>query len=749
VWAVALRITDVPTLRAMKDLFRRCYKTRLKALSELFDEGLQLFEPGVVTYDEHGKERPAPELESKTRKLKERLNQLGLFQLEDFQAYLRETESERRSADRCREWSKDHFNFTKVSAHELEHVNPELFDITHTIDFDGWFHSNKLSMHDVSLKDIGKSYVWAIEKRHDDSSGDGETGATYLFTKLFADSVERAALLHPEQCHAYPKQQTGSYTARKKLFPKDGQLIVPPRRTLTRIVDAVNIELMLAVFAKPGSGSLSREELQENLAHLHRVQESAEDQAAACAQCSSLMLDLKALGPISRKDTQTPAEKAAMDEKQRAKSKLLDAHRRHMLDADFREQHSSLVLTRFWGAWIDRRLAISSSLLARSAEGRISQLRLMTKSTPYHRHPPTLCSDKWEPSIFPALDRVDVRCLQVSGAPQVGHYAVVRSKDANDAFFLGKITALHPDARQEHERVQQRLDSRLTLAYRQHGPGIIRMPTPAMDARLLHLSEVDEQLLATMQQVRLSRHQRTHGSNTALPPPPVEIRASSHAASPVGQPSSLGLFATRDIKAREFIDFYSVFVTPKIVYQNDRSMRRTHVCALPGSDMVLDGLPMANALTRYIADSPGAQARVQLLPASAFHPAAMYAHVALSHPSVAGALACFNELPKGCLLNSPGQSRHLANCERKHHRKDFDALFVGCKMPYVRATRDIRRGEELLGLYNNEEEKTAWRCHQSQPAFSSSTEEVRGHALGVASLEVRQSSGSKLTVRCL
>ena len=42
-----------------------------------------------------------------------------------------------------------------------------------------------------------------------------------------------------------------------------------------------------------------------------------------------------------------------------------------------------------------------------------------------------------------ALDRMDVRCLRDQGPPLVGHFAVVRAKDQNDAFFIGKITALH------------------------------------------------------------------------------------------------------------------------------------------------------------------------------------------------------------------------------------------------------------------------------------------------------------------
>ena len=166
-----------------------------------------------------------------------------------------------------------------------------------------------------------------------------------------------------------------------------------------------------------------------------------------------------------------------------------------------------------------------------------------------------------------------------------------------------------------------------------------------------------------------------------------------------GAPTSLGLFATRDIAEGEFVDFYSVFVEDVRVYKANPTLSRSHVCVLPGSggQQCLDGMPMASALTRYIASDVNAMARMLLLPASAFGPSVMYAHMAVTHPAVAAMLARFHELPKGCLINSPGiGQQQMQNCRREHDTKHFKGFDAGCAgIPYIVATKRIECGQEL------------------------------------------------------
>jgi len=722
----------------MKDLFRRCYRTRLKALSELFAEGEALFDPPQQRYDEEGNELPVSEAEAKTARLKQRLKELQLFSLEAFQTFFRESAKERANPlnPRTKKWQKDDFDFASQTMHELESVTPELYDIEHTINFDGWFQSNADSIGSAVMSHISKSYVFGIEKWAADAppkrQGEGHVGHTYLFTRHLANTIDEAEAF-PEQRHSYKDQLTGDYSTRKLIFPASGELVVPPRRTLTRVVDSAAIELMLSVFAK-NSLWLTPLEYEENRAHLQRMQDKAAAQAASCEVCSELMQRLKAVGSISRKDTETQAERKLAIEQQHKKTAVLNEYREHMASPAYTAWHRPLELTRFWGMWIDRRDAIDRSFRARHAQSAIKEMQLYMRRTPYHRHPPELCSDRWEPSIFPDDERIDVRCLRANGPPQVGHIAVMRTSDINDAFLLGRITALHHDPAVTAQRMQLRTDQRLMIAFRQQEPGIMRMNTPALHPRLVTMDPRDTELLHRMQQVR--RAALDLGSDAPLPPPPFEIRASHHACSPIGQPCSVGLFATRRIRAREFIDFYSIFITHRTVYLQDRQKSRTHVVHMPNSDELLDGLPMASAITRFIAESADAQTRMQMLPASAFEPLAMYSHMALSDPAVAGMLRRFGELPKGCLINSAyGLDQYRRNCTRAMNTRDFARAGNSTmthpldSVPYMQASRDIEKGEELLCLYNNNEEKQQdWHAHSIQnPSTAAATESVSLH----------------------
>jgi len=711
VWSVALRITTVPTLSAMKHLFKSCYKTHHKALSDLFTAS-DLWEAVPAVHGADGAELPTPAREKALQEVEHRLKELGLFTLEEFQKFLHQT-SQERSGLRGLEWANDHYRFVKAKAAELEGVSPELFDITYTIDFDAWLRSNQRTLGLDDLKHLSRSYQWAIEKlRADARRPMGEEGETWLLTRFLANSVQLTDQQRSGEQHHWRNQLTGSYTAGTRLFAAGGHLVGPPHQSLVRLVDAALIRSTLDVWSVPGVGTLTAEEKTENLEHLERMQESAARQAAQCSVCKGIMDALNSIGSISRKDTQNEQERERANAKTSAKGAEISKHRLHMQDPAFREQHKQLELSRFWCAWTERSSTIQLHRLQRSAEGRLKELG---PQVPYHAHPAQLCSSKWHPSIYRSQDRVDVTCLREHGPPQVGHFAVLRAQGQNEPYMLGQIVALHArDAQADAERWRQRRDVRMDIAFRQYEPGIMRIPAPAIHPRLARLEQRDEELLAAMRVVRLRQHGLSVGRDSLLPPPPFEIRASQHAPSSLGQPTSLGLFATRDIAKGEFIDFYSIFLTHQSVYAGS-SISRSHVCKLPNSSWCLDGMPMASALTRYSAEDAGAHTRVLLMKAGAFLPSAMYAHAALSHPTVAGMLARFHELPKGCLINSPGHMPNRVNCRRIHNKQDFSeniSCQLGLEIPYIAAKTDILRGQELLCAYKNDEERDKkWRPH--------------------------------------
>jgi hypothetical protein len=498
--------------------------------------------------------------------------------------------------------------------------------------------------------------------------------------------------------------------------------VEPIRRTLSRIVDSASIDKMLGVF---GRDTMTPTEVQESQQHLARMQMGAEEQQAACDHCACIMQSLKKVGPISRKANASREEVAQRNRQSNEKSALLRQYNQHVKDPAFASQHETLVQRRFWEAWMDRASNIQASYELRDRQRRDGQALLLSTARSRHPHPPRLCSDVTEPSIFPSLDRIDMTWLREHEPPRVKDYVVLRAQEQNDAFFLGVVTAIVAPSREAQQRqLESRRDHKIRCLQRTTAPGIERIAMPDVPQRLraLYLADpesLDERMLRLMKELRSveiqQRHQQIDARKGPQPwpvdatAPCFEIRASLWASSGVQQPTSLGLFATRDIASGEFIDWYCAHTTVKDHFLQNPTLSRSHVCALPNSLFVMDGHPTASVLTRFVADSEDSLARVRLMPPSAFEPRAMYAHSALYRPEIGTLLARYRELPKGCLVNSAGRARERVNCARKMHsgfrkKLHFDGI------PFIAAVRDIRKGEELLCDYKNSEETSdQWR----------------------------------------
>jgi hypothetical protein len=705
----------------MKDLFHKCYHTRVQALSELFaaEHDLRV----STQYGEDGQELP-PDA-AKASRLRENLRSVGIFTLEELQQFMNHSMAEHRAANK---WRPDELDFIRKTVHELSHVSPEMFDIEYSLDWEGWFSQNdKYLNHQAAFNHISQAHMFGIEKQRE-AHGAAAVGNTYLYNSHLVHSVKEGQG-KPEQQHHYPNAQTGAYSTRLLVFTAAGQLVEPIRRTLTRVVDAKAIGEMLLEFAQ--GAQLTPAELALNKEHVERMLRGVEEQTDACGVCAEIMNHLKAVGPISRKPNATKAEQDLRNQQANQKNRLLKQYNEHVKDPAFVANHESLVQPRFWSAWTDRAKKIQDSYQARDEQRKTGQSLLHSSMRTPHPHPRNLCSDKTEPAIFPDLERIDVGWLRNHKAPKENDFAVVRAAEVNDAFYLCRIVKImKPTEDVLQQQLAKRRDFKIRTLQRGAAPGIVRIATPAVHPRLLALHDqpsdsLDATLLRTMAEVGcLEKNKRWRKiaaqDDRSLPwlrdmhAPCFEIRASAFASSGVNQPTSLGLFATRDIAKGEFIDWYAAHATPRDDFMDQRPGRlklpRTHVCALPGSTFVMDGYPTASVLTRFIPNSADSLARMQLMPSSDFEPRIMYMHSALFRQEVGTLLNKWSSLPKGCLVNSAGGklSKH-SNCKRAMHTTGFKTLHFDA-IPFIAATKDIRKGEELLCVYNNTEEtKSTWR----------------------------------------
>ena len=114
---------------------------------------------------------------------------------------------------------------------------------------------------------------------------------------------------------------------------------------------------------------------------------------------------------------------------------------------------------------------------------------------------------------------------------------MLRAQERNDPFMIGQIVELMPNT----ERMRK--DQRMTLAYRQHSPGLMRIRTPALHPRIAQLHELDERLLLLMRAARLSlRSAGLAAAASAVPWPSFEIRASRRQSEQVYNWNANGAF---------------------------------------------------------------------------------------------------------------------------------------------------------------------------------------------------------------
>lgn len=185
-------------------------------------------------------------------------------------------------------------------------------------------------------------------------------------------------------------------------------------------------------------------------------------------------------------------------------------------------------------------------------------------------------------------------------------------------------------------------------------------------------------------------HPIAHSSN-------LEVRASRHLPPQFHKPCELGVFAKTYITKGDKICYYAAHFEDKDKIQPGQ---RSHARHLAGTDCALNGLPTANLFRRYIPHSFQGVKTVERMPSSSFLP-------------VEGSLEAkqLTGLPIGCMINSPAgraSDRRMAanpNVVIEHHDTGDAEGLQHASIHYLVAKFNIQAGDELLCVYNNNEEQ--------------------------------------------
>jgi len=690
---VRLRITSVHTLSHMKSMFRAAYSTRVQALTDL----MRRF-PNCATFNADGTVGPS----AGPQPSEQHMRAAAVDLIRDIHQYCAYSKAQQADLRTIRpEWTQSYIARLQDLTNELElhSVAPEMYDIPFSVDVQSWLQRNQAAINcdHADMSGLQPAHVFGIEKDPDNNN-------TYLYNSFLAESTKNS---RESERHHYPKQLTGDYTTRSIMFHAASQMPHPPHRKLAVPLD---FKLHRDTIAAYAIDHLEEGEPEELLEMIAEMENGVMADAARCAVCQELMQCLRKVGVISRKDLTTEQEERA-NRQNKEKTKIKRMIAKHMLDSEYATQHTGLAENNWWEKWTNRSRFFIQPEYQRRDKLSKEKAELFRERMPYHLHPLRLCSSKDEPAIFEISERVDCRwALSHNTPPMPDDYVVLRSQEPNEAFMIGRIKKLLPNEESD-QRMRKAHDKRQRVLGRHCGfdENISRARAQPIHARNLNLHPHDATLLQYM-----SNHMP--GVAGELPAGDLrllwrterrcyEVRASRHALSALGQPCSLGLFAVRDIAPGEAIDWYSVFLTEKEELRQAGAVR-THAYCVSGTGWVLDGWPMAQAMPRYVAHTEEAQVRMLTMPAPYFHPRQLYGQSVHQTSQQTQLLQRFDTLPKGCLANSGDAGRR--NCKYEHHAcaRDLSNLCI-TTLPYVRATKPIKCGEELLVSYNNNEERTA------------------------------------------
>jgi hypothetical protein len=643
VWAKILRIHDCETYEQMRKLFREKYHSRIMGLVAMM-RGAKRGDAAMA----------GAAADCDPEALDEVLQARDDGDLEWGEA----------AASKLEQFAED--------VHSELGIEPEIILQTVNVNIRQWTEQLQVECkRSFALPFISTPHVFAIEK-------DPVTGDVFLYNKFLSQSHTAS---HSGEQHSYLNQLTGSYTTRALLYKEAdrAQLNFDPWQHPAQRVDTKTLKHTFDAFS--AQSAVTPDQRRELDAVLGGFDSAIQKQARSCDTCRAHVARLADIGVVSNKKDATADELAASKVKGRERTQEQTALRAHLKDRAFDEQHSQLRcqgwLTKWW-----RRVesSITPSFIARGA---ITDPSL--KDLPYHAHPLNLCSGVDEPKVFAAQERVDLNWLVTHTAPSVGQLVmIVRTDVPREPFWIGKIMKLYEDSGDETAvEGAEGMAPEAAPAAAASSETLVRVPG-SVHARLFGGSWEDA--LHKRFEDRLKKHG----------PCPVEVRMSRHVPTRVGEPTQLGVFATRKIKNGEFIADYGGCLTHHEDVRFEESSR-THMREVPFTGRVADGGPLAQLYTRYISSTEEGLEEMKALPSKAFAPC----EGTLPPP----VLARYLQLPVGAMMNSPaGPPGAQAKANAQAKQEQFPECGFGVYSA-LWANSDIELGGEVLCTYKNNEEK--------------------------------------------
>ena len=289
----------------MKELFRTAYSTRIKALTELLQKYADCAE-----VDARGNVRAAP---MALQPSPEEVRSTGVQLMQDIHDFCVFSRAQKKDVSTLRPgWDEQYVSLLEKISAELHSTAPEMYDVPFSIDVQSWLQRNTADINtDVNLSHLQAAHIFGIEK-------DPKNNNTYLYNSFLADSTRQQQQREAQQ-HHYPNQMTGSYTTRSILYSAAAHMPHAPRRRLAVPIDFTLHRETVRAFAKDHLEADENKELNDML---DQMEQRVKDDAAGCPLCKDLMLQLSAVGVISRKPDATEEEKKINSEKTRIKEKI-------------------------------------------------------------------------------------------------------------------------------------------------------------------------------------------------------------------------------------------------------------------------------------------------------------------------------------------------------------------------------------------------------------------------------------------
>lgn len=303
------------------------------------------------------------------------------------------------------------------------------------------FNIDKSWIDETSIPHISAPHNFYIVKEFISTEGKHEEWVV-MYTRHLAE---------PGQAplgHHYPNVRFGPWTSRFPLCraiyynsastSRVGIPMFDPMRAPPRVVETNKIRSCLAQHIAEKNMKDEQKEKFDEL--LNKFDTQFDELTSACDVCKQHMLDLKKVGPISRKDDLNDEQVKLYKQAQEKKDKLEKAIYKHLLDDAFKKKHRALVVDDWWMKWFDRVNKVIRPYYIRRQLISTSSLTSLATQPGRRPHPADLPRGKNDPPI--TIERVDRTWLETKGPPRVGDMIFVRGDSVYNPLWVGKVRSI-------------------------------------------------------------------------------------------------------------------------------------------------------------------------------------------------------------------------------------------------------------------------------------------------------------------